>query len=136
MTDMVKIAEKFFEACERGKGWGACQSFCKPDATFSAQSEPLVEVRTLEAYADWMKAICGMLPDSTYDVKSFASDPQRRSVTVYAVFSGTHTGPGGPAPTGKSTRTDYVYSMEFDGDRIRHMTKIWNAGWALRELGW
>jgi hypothetical protein len=26
--------------------------------------------------------------------------------------------------------------MEFDGDKIRHMTKIWNAGWALRELGW
>jgi hypothetical protein len=26
--------------------------------------------------------------------------------------------------------------MEFDGDKIRHLTKIWNAGWALRELGW
>jgi len=53
-----------------------------------------------------------------------------------AVFSGTHTGEGGPPPTGKSTRSDYVYSMEFDGDKIRHMTKIWNSGWALKELGW
>jgi hypothetical protein len=26
--------------------------------------------------------------------------------------------------------------MEFDGPRIRHMTKIWNAGWAMKELGW
>jgi hypothetical protein len=52
------------------------------------------------------------------------------------VFSGTHTGEGGPPPTGKSTRSDYVYAMEFDGDKIRHMTKIWNAGWALKELGW
>jgi hypothetical protein len=26
--------------------------------------------------------------------------------------------------------------MEFDGDKIRHMTKIWNAGWAMKELGW
>jgi hypothetical protein len=26
--------------------------------------------------------------------------------------------------------------MQFDGDRIAHMTKIWNAGLALRELGW
>ena len=43
---------------------------------------------------------------------------------------------GGPPPTGKSTRSDYVYSMEFDGPRIRHMTKIWNAGWAMKELGW
>jgi hypothetical protein len=26
--------------------------------------------------------------------------------------------------------------MQFDGDKIGHMTKIWNAGMALRELGW
>jgi len=26
--------------------------------------------------------------------------------------------------------------MEFDDDKIRHMTKIWNAGWAMRDLGW
>ena len=36
----------------------------------------------------------------------------------------------------ESTNTDYVYVMEFEGDKIRHMTKIWNAGWAMRELGW
>jgi hypothetical protein len=33
-------------------------------------------------------------------------------------------------------RSDYVYCMSFDGDKIRHMTKIWNAGWAMKELGW
>jgi hypothetical protein len=44
--------------------------------------------------------------------------------------------PGPIPPTGKSTNTDYVYVMQFDGDKIRHMTKIWNAGWALKELGW
>ena len=48
----------------------------------------------------------------------------------------THTGQGGPPPTGKRTSSDYVYSMDFDGDKIRHMTKIWNAGWAMKELGW
>ena len=26
--------------------------------------------------------------------------------------------------------------MEFDGDRIRHMTKIWNDGFALKQVGW
>ena len=26
--------------------------------------------------------------------------------------------------------------MDFYGDKIRHMTKIWNAGWAMKELGW
>jgi hypothetical protein len=27
-------------------------------------------------------------------------------------------------------------TADFDGDKIRHMTKIWNAGWAMKELGW
>jgi len=66
-----------------------------------------------------------------------ATDDDRNSVCAYGVFSATHTGQGGPCPpTGKSTTTDYVYVMDFDGDKIRHMTKIWNAGWAMKELGW
>ena len=39
-------------------------------------------------------------------------------------------------PTGKSTEAGYVYVMEFDGDKIRHMTKIWHTGWTMKELGW
>jgi hypothetical protein len=126
----------FFEACEAGKGWAACAAFCTPDATFSAQAEPLAEVRTLAQYADWMKGLMQMMPDGHYDLKSFAVDPARNAVTAYAVFIGTHTGSGGPPPTGRSTRSDYVYCMTFDGAKIRHMTKIWNAGWAMKELGW
>ena len=53
------------------------------------------------------------------------------------MFHGTHTGPGGPVPpTGRSTSTDYVYVMQFEGDKIVHMTKIWHAGLAMKELGW
>jgi len=26
--------------------------------------------------------------------------------------------------------------MQFEGDKIVHMTKIWHAGLALKELGW
>ena len=32
--------------------------------------------------------------------------------------------------------TDYVYVMDFEDGRIRHMTKIWNDGFALKQLGW
>jgi hypothetical protein len=74
--------------------------------------------------------------DGRYDLKSFAIDNERNNVTAYAVFKATHTGEGGPPPTGKSTQSDYVYNMHFDGEKISHMTKIWNSGWALKELGW
>ena len=137
MASITEIAGKFFEACETGKGWEGCKQYCKPAATFSAQAEPLAEMGTLQQYTEWMKGLLTPIPDGRYEVKSFATDEKRNSVCAYAVFSGTHTGQGGPCPpTGNRVNSDYVYVMEFDGDKIRHMTKIWHAGWAMKELGW
>jgi predicted ester cyclase len=134
---VLEVAEDFFDACETGKGWEVCQQFCARHATFSAQAEPLEDVHTLEQYADWMKGLLTILPDARYELKSFALDPERNHVVAYAVFSGTHTGDGGPVPpTDQRAEADYVYVMEFEGDRIRHMTKIWNAGITMRQLGW
>jgi predicted ester cyclase len=134
---ITTVAEAFFEACERGKGWEVCSAYCTPEATFSAQAEPLLGVKTLAQYTDWMKCILTVLPDGRYEVRSFAEDLARNNVAAYGVFSGTHTGQGGPVPpTGRRTATDYVYIMQFEGDKIAHMTKIWNAGLALKDLGW
>jgi predicted ester cyclase len=134
---LAENALAFFQACEDGKGWEACSPYCTPTATFSAQAEPLLEIKTLAQYADWMKGIAAIMPDARYDLKAFATDADRQSVTAYAVFHATHTGEGGPVPpTGRSTSTDYVYVMQFEGEKIVHMTKIWNAGYAMRELGW
>ena len=137
MASIAKVAREFFEACETGKGWAVCSHHCKPGATFSAQAEPLADVRSLQQYTDWMKGLLTFIPDGRYELKSFATDEQRQNVCAYGVFSGTHTGPGGPCPpTGKSVKTDYVYVMEFEGDKIRHMTKIWHSGLAVKALGW
>ena len=70
-------------------------------------------------------------------MKAFAADETRGVVIAAAVFHGTHSGDGGPVPpTGKSVSADYVYAMDFDGSKIRHMTKIWNDSYSLRALGW
>jgi predicted ester cyclase len=64
-------------------------------------------------------------------------DEDRQTATAYAVFHGTQTGPGGPVPpTGKKVASDYVYVMTFEGDRIKHMTKVWNDAFALKAIGW
>ena len=137
MPAIAATARKFFEACETGKGWEGCKEFCTPNATFAAQAEPLAETRTLQQYTDWMKGLMTIMPDGRYELKSFATDAERNNVCAYAVFHGTHTGQGGPLPpTGKRTASDYVYVMEFEGDKIRHMTKIWHSGLAMKELGW
>src|SRR5580700_827174 len=128
MTSITSVAEALFGACETGKGWQTCSASCTPNATFSAQAEPLFDVKTLEQYTDWMKGLMAVLPDARYEVKSFATDAVRNNVAAYGVFQATHTGAGGPVPpTGRSTSTDYVYVMQFEGDKIAHMTKIWHA---------
>jgi predicted ester cyclase len=137
MASITSVAEAFFTACETGEGWEGCRAYCAPDATFSAQAEPLLDVQTLEQYTEWMKGILTVLPDGRYEIKSFATDEARNNVAAYAVFHGTHTAPGGPVPpTGRRTSTDYVYVMQFEGDKIVGMTKIWHAGLAIKELGW
>ena len=137
MSTIKETALQFFDACETGKGWDGCKVHCHDGATFSAQAGALAGVNTLQAYADWMKGLFTPLPDARYEIRSFAVDDERKNVTGYAVFRGTHTGEGGPVPpTGKQVEADYVYVMSFDGDKIRHMTKIWNDGISLKQIGW
>jgi len=132
-----ETAERFFDACETGQGWEGCRAYCHPDATFSAQAGALAGVNSLEAYTDWMKGLFTPVPDGRYELGAFAVDAPRGVVVAYAVFRGTHTGQGGPVPpTGKPVEADYVYVMRFDGDRIRHMTKVWNDVVSLQQLGW
>ena len=136
MASITELAQAFFEACEAGKGWSACRAYCAPDATFSAQAEPLADIRTLEQYTDWMQGLMTVLTDGSYEVRSFATDAERQNVCAYGVFRGTHLAGGPVAPTGKTVHTDYVYVMQFKGDKIVHMTKIWHSGLALKQLGW
>jgi len=137
MSEIKNLAEQFFDTLEAGKGWEGCRAFCHPGATFSCQAPALAEVNTLEDYAEWVKGLFTPMPDMHPEVKSFAADEARNNVTVYAVVHGTQTGDGGPVPpTGKEVAADYVYCMDFEGDRIRHMTKIWNDGDTFQQLGW
>ncbi|MFA8443138.1 ester cyclase [Yoonia sp.] len=132
-----ETAKAFFEACETGKGWEECTSSCLNGATFSCQADALADTKTLAEYAEWMKGLLTLVPDGRYVLKAFVFDEVHGKAVAAAEFHGTHTGEGGPVPrTGKSVVTDYAYVMQFDGDKISHMTKIWNDVHALRGLGW
>ncbi|MEM1161638.1 MAG: ester cyclase [Pseudomonadota bacterium] len=137
MEPISDTAVGFVEACDSGKGWAACAEYCTPNASFSAQCEVLEGVDTVEGYCAWMADLLQKLPDGRIEMKSLGVDEARGHVTLFSVFKGTHTGAAGPVPpTGRSTAADYVYAMEFRGGRLSHLTKIWNAPWTLRELGW
>lgn len=137
MMSQYETAHAFFETCETGKGWEVCQQWCQLGATFSCQADALVDTTTLAGYAEWMKGLLTPIPDGRYILKAFAWDEARGAVVAAAEFHGTQTGTGGPVPpTSKPVVSDYAYIMEFEGENIRHMTKVWNDGHALRALGW
>ena len=136
MTTMIEVAKAFFVACETGGGWESCKCFCRSDAGFACQNTVLSDITKLSGYTEWMKGLLTALTDGSYEVKSFAADEARKNVIAYGIFTGTHLKGGPVAPTGKTAITDYVYVMQFEGDQIINMTKIWNSGYALKQLGW
>jgi len=137
MSTLKQVATQFFNACESGKGWVGCQEFCHASATFSSQTDSLQGVETLEGYTNWLQGIYTPAPNANYEILGFAVDEDRNTVLGFGVFRATHTADGGPVPpTGKSVSAEYVYAMKFDGDKISHVTKVWNDGFSMRQLGW
>jgi predicted ester cyclase len=127
MSNITATAQSFFDACETGKAWTGCQQYCTPDATFSSQADPLVNINTLSAYCDWMRDLLTVLSNVSYEIKSFATDTTRHNVAAFGVFYGTHFVDGVASPNGKKVVADYVYVMQFTNDKISHMTKIWHS---------
>ena len=134
-----KNATAFFHACEGLEGWQGCKKYVAPDARFVAQCEPIVDVSTVEAYCDWMAGLGRqVLPGCSYDLHASAYSRESRTALFFATFTGKHTGEGGPVPpTLQQTSSHYVYALTMDDDdHVARMVKIWNAPWAMRELGW
>ncbi|MEO0412530.1 MAG: nuclear transport factor 2 family protein [Pseudomonadota bacterium] len=135
----MKVATDFFHACEGLKGSAGCAEFLAPDATFTAQSEPIADITSLAGYCDWMAGFAaGPVPGCSYEIHTCAFDEDASTALFFATFTGQHTADGGPvAPTQKTTQSHYVYAITVgDAGKVSHMTKIWNANWALKDLGW
>lgn len=134
-----ETATNFFHACESLKGWEGCKQYVAPGAKFTAQSEPLVDVDSVEGYTEWMAGLGNNpLAGCSYDLHASSYDESSNTALFFATFNGTHTGEGGPIPaTNKQTNSHYVYVLAMnEDDQISSMVKVWNAPWALVELGW
>ena len=132
-------ANKFFVACETPMGWEGCKEMVADGATFNGQSQPLADVTTVEGYCEWMFGFGTVTtPGARYELHTSAWDENTRTATFFATYHGKHTGEGGPVPpTNKETHSHYVYCLTMDqDDKVASMIKIWNASWAMRELGW
>ncbi len=132
-------ATHFFHACEAPKGWSTCKQYATKDAIFNAQCEPLVDIHRVEDYCEWMAGFAGVTaPGGSYDLHSASYNEESRTALFFATYHARHTGEGGPVPpTQKQTHSHYVMAMTMNKDnKVEKMIKIWNAPWAMKELGW
>lgn len=132
----VSTCALLMEACETGKGWEGCASYCAADATFSCDVLPMT---SMQAYTDWMAGIISnVAPDGAYTVRSLTWNDSE--VTYVAIFEGTHTGTGGPVPAAdppKKMKCDYSYTFRFDSEgKCVHMHKVWDFYTACKGWGW
>ena len=132
-------ATRFFHACETAQGWAGCKQYVAANASFTGQSEPMMGIDTVEAYCEWMADFGNnIVPGCSYDLHASAYDETNGTAIFFATFTGTHTGDAGPVPpTHQQTNSHYVYALTMDADdKVASMVKVWNASFALRELGW
>lgn len=87
MGSISEVEEKFFAACETGKGCEGCRDYCHHGATFSAQADPWAEVKTIEGYTEFMKGLYTPLPDGKYERQAFAVDEDRNTLWVLLFFA-------------------------------------------------
>lgn len=136
-TSPAELATRFHEACMTGEGWAACKTYCVPGATLRHDTAMLAGIDTLAAYAEFLKSVHTFMPDFGFEVRSLGVDEERGRVLLHYGLWGTHTGEGGPQPpTGKRFVSESVLVFEFDDDRIRHVTKLWNDADTMRQAGW
>lgn len=134
-----ETAAKFFHACEASKGWEGCKDYVADGAAFTAQCEPLVDIRTVEDYCEWMAGLGnGPLKGWSYEINGSSYDEANKMAIFFGTTTATHVGDGGPVPpTNKQTASDYVYALTMnDAGKVAKLCKIWNASWALKQLGW
>ena len=120
--DNLTTAGAFFEACDYGKGWSSCRSYCNDNASFETAAEAHAEIDTLDTYCDWMVEALAMFDETVeVEVKSEAYDVKKDIALIYAEIRGNVI--IGPEPM--FMKTDYVYAINFNGKKISHVTKIW-----------
>ena len=130
-------------ACDSGGGWAACKDMCVPDATFSCQSDTMGKFKTIQEYTDFMAAFGQACPNPTWTTDASSWDGVTHTATFFCTYYCTHTvsvnGVGPSTPTQRSAVSNYCCMVKTDpdrGNRIVHITKVWNDIWMLKELGW
>jgi hypothetical protein len=132
-------AKRIMVALDAPKPFEEIADIVVEGAPFICQAAALDGVDTIKAWADWMVNFgTNIAPGCSATVHSVAWDADNKTAHYFATFHAKHTGDGGPLPaTNQETNTHYNYVLVMnDDDKCVSMTKVWNDGYCLKEMGW
>jgi len=135
----LQNATVVMEALDTGGAFDEIAHLVATDAPFMCQADALKDISTVEGYLEWTTGFAtGIAPGCSYKIHCTSCDEDTRMVSSFRTFTAKHTGEGGPVPaTNKETNTDYCYIVKMDKEnKVESLTKVWNDGNALRDLGW
>ncbi len=137
--NLLENAVIFFSNCESAKGWEACKDYVDGNGKFTCEADPLAEVNEIKEYAEWMAGLGNTaLAGSSFEIHAKALDEATNTALIFATFTATHSGEGGPVPpTNKTAHSHYVFALKMNNaGLVESAIKIWNSSWALKGLGW
>lgn len=122
----MEVATAFFHACEQGRGWSGCSSYCVDEGTFTVQAMdalpgPAITLcKTLEQYTEWMKGVCeNMGEKATYEVNASAYDETTGNAIFFFTFGGL---------------SHNVYIIKVKDAKVVSLTKVWNDSYAFKVM--
>lgn len=105
-----------------------------PNFIRHCQATPEVDVRSLQAFKEFLRQDATVFPDSTQTLRHMLAEGDL--VAVWVTYDGTQRGQMGPfPPSGKKMQVDFGAVLRVENGKIAEMWVTWDNLAALAQLG-
>ncbi len=133
-AEEIKALVQRFGQAINSRQWDLLDDIVAPGFVRHCQATPDVDVRSLQAFKDYLKHDSTVCPDSVQTLRHQAAEGDL--VAIWATYEGTQRGPMGPfPPSGKRVSLEFAAFLRVDAGRIAEMWVTWDNMAALAQLG-
>ncbi len=127
------LVQRFGEALNN-RQFDLLEAFVAPDFVRHCEATPQVDVRSLEAFKEYLRQDSAVFPDSVQTLRHVVAEGD--FVALWATYEGTQKGPMGPFPaSGRKMRLDFGAFLRVLNGKISEMWVTWDNMAALAQLG-
>ncbi len=133
-AEEIKVLVQRFGQAMNSRQWDLLDDVVAPGFVRHCQATPDVDVRSLQAFKEYLKQDDSVFPDSVQTLHHHVVEGDL--VAIWATYEGTQKGPMGSfPPSGKRVSLDFAAFLRVEGGRIAEMWVTWDNLTALFQLG-